>query len=78
MHDIFDHFKTLNETSTSDHTDNLHINIFNEEEQSGTRLSIYKRRNLQSYKELKCNKVCGSDAVLNEFIITTVDIFLII
>ena len=32
MHEMVDHFKTLNEASTSDRTDNLHDNIFNVED----------------------------------------------
>ena len=76
MHETVDHFKTLNEASTSDRTDNLHDNIFNVEDNPELDYPFTEGEICKVIKSLKCNKACGSDAVLNEFIISTVDIFL--
>ena len=76
MHEMVDHFKTLNEASTSDRTDNLHANIFNEEDNPELDYPFTEGEIRKVIKSLKCNKACGSDAVLNGFIISTVDIFL--
>ena len=74
MHEMVDHFKTLNEASTSDRTDNLHDNIFNEEDNPELDYPFTEGEIRKVIKSLKCNKACGS--VVNEFIISTVDIFL--
>ena len=77
MHEMVDHFKkTLNEASTSDRTDNLHDNIINVEDNPELDYTLSEGEIRKVIKSLKCNKACGSDAVLNEFIISTVDIFL--
>ena len=76
MHEMVDHFKTLNEASTSDRTDSLHDNIFNKEDNPELDYPFTEGGIHKVIKSLKFNKACGSDAVLKEFIISTVDIFL--
>ena len=75
MHEMVDPFKTLNEARTSDRTENLHDNIFNGEDNPELDYLFTKGEIRKVIKSLKCNKACGSDALLNEFIISTVDIF---
>ena len=59
----------------SDRTDNLHDN--NKEEDNPELDYPFTEGEIRKViKSLKCNKACGSDALLNECIISTVDIFL--
>ena len=63
MHEMVDHLKTLNEASTSDRIENLHDNIFNEEDNPELDYPFTEGEIRKVMKSLKCNKACGSDAV---------------
>ena len=53
MHEMVDHFKTQNESSTSVRTDNSHDNIFNEEDNPELDYPFTEGEIRKVYKELK-------------------------
>ena len=78
MEDLFTFFKDLNAAPQTEDEHNLpfeeilNIEQFNEELNS----NISKEEIIRCVKKLKNNKACGEDKVVNEYIKSTVDIFL--